>query len=59
MSDTKDRAEPTVIDDLARIATGSLTHDYNGQCPDDVEGHDSRDPECPACQVLLRYDART
>jgi hypothetical protein len=29
-------------------------HRYQGLCPDVVEGWDSRDPECPACQWLDR-----
>lgn len=30
-----------------------LTHTYMGDCPDDVNGWDSRDPECPACRALM------
>ena len=29
-----------------------LTHTYMGDCPDDVNGWESRDPECPACRAL-------
>lgn len=43
-------------DQLAKIATGELLHDNNGLCPDIVEGHDSRDPDCPACQALIAFD---
>lgn len=41
------------IDGLTKIATGELRHVYNGECPDQVEGPNVRDPDCPACQVLL------
>lgn len=41
------------IDCLTKIATGELRHIYNGECPDQVEGPNVRDPDCPACQVLL------
>ena len=40
-------------DDLIKVATGQVRHLYNGACPDGVEGPDVRDPDCPACQVLL------
>lgn len=43
----------TLIEKLVKIATGELKHVYNGQCPDAVEGPLVRDPDCPACQVLL------
>lgn len=29
-----------------------LTHTYMGDCPDEVNGWESRDPECPACRAL-------
>lgn len=40
-------------DDLIKVATGQVRHLYNGECPDEVEGPNVRDPDCPACQVLL------
>lgn len=45
------------IDGLTKIATGELRHVYNGECPDPVEGPKVRDPDCPACQVLLAATA--
>ena len=30
-----------------------LTHTYMGDCPDEVNGWESRDPECPACRALM------
>lgn len=39
--------------DLVRVATGEVPHLYQGACPDAVEGHDSRDPLCPACRLLI------
>ena len=38
-----------------------LTHTYMGDCPDEVNGWESRDPECPACRALIEQslsDAR-
>ncbi|WP_236225744.1 hypothetical protein [Pseudomonas pseudonitroreducens] len=34
-------------------AKGELKHLNNGMCPDEIEGHDTRDPECSVCQALL------
>ena len=41
---------------LKDVATGAIKHDYMGLCPDSIEGHDSRDPKCPACRVLIEAD---
>lgn len=41
--------------ELERVATGQVLHRHNGLCPDAVEGFNSRDPECPACQILLSH----
>jgi len=40
-------------DMLRAHAEGRVTHINNGLCPDIIEGHDTRDPECPVCQALL------
>jgi hypothetical protein len=37
---------------LVKIGTGELRHMFRGQCPDEVEGFDVRDPGCPACGLL-------
>ncbi|WP_061939458.1 hypothetical protein [Collimonas pratensis] len=39
---------------LVDVGTGKIAHIYGGECPDELEGRDTRDPECPACQVLTR-----
>lgn len=39
-------------DQLCEVATGKLKHNYNGMCPDAVEGYDKRDTDCPVCQLL-------
>lgn len=39
---------------LEQIATGQITHTRQGACPDEVAGANSRDSNCPACQVLIR-----
>ena len=56
-------AAPTELErlllDLIAVGTGAVPHRYEGLCPDDVDGHDQRDPECPACRVLMRAARRT
>lgn len=46
----------TLIKQLIEVGTGNLRHLYRGQCPDPVAGHQTRDDECPACQVLAEAD---
>jgi len=36
----------------------SLDHDYLGACPDEINGYDARDPECPACRHINRWDQK-
>ncbi|HFQ7582826.1 TPA: hypothetical protein ACHS1O_004226 [Pseudomonas aeruginosa] len=59
------------LDELARIngrtvserllrtlvghATGEIKHLNNGLYPDDLEGHDTRDPDCAVCRALLDW----
>ena len=43
-----------LIKDLIDVGTGKFNHDYEGRCPDSVEGYNTRDRLCPACQVLIR-----
>ena len=38
---------------LIAVATGEIEHAGNGLCPDPIEGFDSRDPDCPACKILI------
>ena len=40
---------------LAVYQGTGLLHDYRGLCPDPQQPA-ARDPECPACRVLLGYD---
>lgn len=40
---------------LERVATGEVRHLHNGLCPDAIEGFESRDPNCPACQVIMMF----
>lgn len=37
---------------LADHATGRINHANNGLCPDQIEGHDARDPDCTVCRAL-------
>ena len=41
------------IKTLIAVATGEIPHNYrNGLCPDELQP-DSRDPDCPACKILI------
>lgn len=37
---------------MRQVATGEIAHLFQGSCPDEVEGFQVRDPECPACQII-------
>lgn len=49
-------AHQGLVLDLLRVATGGIPHAYNGLCPEAVEGAEVRDPDCPACRVLMAAD---
>ena len=38
---------------LVAHAEGRVLHAGMGMCPDQLEGHESRDSECPVCQALV------
>ncbi|MGX9695093.1 hypothetical protein ACTJNK_32480 (plasmid) [Achromobacter anxifer] len=38
---------------LRAYAEGRINHVFNGQCPDEIEGHDVRDDDCPVCRALI------
>lgn len=42
-----------IIQDLIKVATNEIDHDYYGLCPDIVDGFDCRDPDCKACQIIM------
>ncbi|WP_447899591.1 hypothetical protein [Stenotrophomonas sepilia] len=42
---------------LADHAAGRINHANNGLCPDEVEGQDTRDPDCPVCRALIDSQA--
>ena len=44
------------IKQLIDVATGATGHLNNGMCPDFITGNNSRDEDCPACQVLIEAD---
>jgi len=46
------KAEPSEV--LRAHAEGRIQHANRGLCPDSIEGHGSRDPDCPVCQALER-----
>lgn len=41
---------------LEHVATGKIVHLYSGLCPDALNEFHSRDPDCPACRILLGAD---
>lgn len=43
----------SALDTLRRFATGEVGHLNNGLCPDDVEGRETRDPNCSVCRALI------
>ena len=45
------------IKTLIAVATGKIPHNYrSGLCPDELQP-DSRDPDCPACKILIEAAA--
>ena len=46
-----------LIAELIAVATGEIDHTGDGLCPDRIEGFDSRDPDCPACKILIEAAA--
>jgi hypothetical protein len=49
--------EREAIKTLLRYASGEIGHQGLGLCPDDLEGHDSRDPECTVCLAMVALAA--
>lgn len=43
---------PSQIENLKRVALNQVAHIYQGRCPDHTNEWNSRDPDCPACQLL-------
>lgn len=43
----------SALETLRKAASGEVKHLNNGLCPDDIEGHEARDPDCPVCRALL------
>jgi len=46
-----------LIQQLVDLGCGKLKHINLGLCPDAIEGHETRDEECPACQALVAGQA--
>lgn len=46
-----------LVDDMRDVCVEKIEHRWGGNCPDRLEGRDSRDKECAACNVLMRADA--
>ncbi len=51
--------DSTLISQLLDVARRKIEHVNNGMCPDDLEGFDVRDDECPACRVLIEAEQAT
>ena len=52
-----DMIEEMDIKTLIAVATGKIPHNYrSGLCPDELQP-DSRDPDCPACKILIEGSA--
>lgn len=50
------RIEEMDIKTLIAVATGKIPHNYrSGICPDELQP-DSRDPDCPACKILIEAE---
>ena len=46
-------SQPDVnVQALIAYAEGRIDHARNGLCPDEIEGHEARDPDCPVCRAL-------
>lgn len=43
---------PNPLAVLKLHAEGRIFHLNRGSCPDELEGHETRDPECSVCQAL-------
>ncbi|MFU5664565.1 hypothetical protein ACM7UX_16680 [Pseudomonas aeruginosa] len=43
----------SALDTLRRFATGEVGHLNNGHCPDDLEGRETRGPDCLVCKALI------
>lgn len=54
MNDMNDTPHESLLRDLIDVGTGKIAHLNMGLCPGIVEGHDTRDDECPACKVLMQ-----
>ncbi len=57
--DCREAEQRQIITDLIDVATGAVPHMYSGKCPDEDRTGLRRDPECPACQAILRAEAWT
>jgi hypothetical protein len=44
-----------MLPDLMRVALGQVEHVYHGECPDEYDWT-ARDPECPACQIIAKFE---
>ena len=59
MSNTQaERVEALAALVLVAFAEGRVQHLNRGLCPDEVEGPDTRDPDCPVCLAITSIAAR-
>jgi len=53
------KASDMEIKKLIAVAAGEIHHIYNGLCPDSQTGANSRDDECPACQIIIAAETES
>ncbi len=46
----------SALDTLRKAASGEVKHLNNGLCPDELEGRETRDPNCSVCRALIETD---
>lgn len=58
MRAARQEAVPAItVADLLAVATGRTRHILAGLCPDEIEGPDVRDGDCPACRILVAAES--
>lgn len=46
-----------LVQGLIDVGSIKISHAYQGQCPDSVDGPDLRDEECEACRILTSAES--
>ena len=49
---------PDLLRECIPILNDTIKHNWgSGLCPDGVDGHDRRNPDCPVCRVLIKIES--